>query len=499
MSVEKVKKIIIVGGGSSGWMTAAAAAKLLDTNFCEVQVIESDKIGTVGVGEATIPQIVLFNKLIGLDEDEFLKRTKGTFKLGIEFKDWGGLNQSYFHGFGGLGRDMDGEHFHQYWLRLRDLGKESPVDDYSLSGVAYRENKFMRAFDAGDSPLSGIAHAFHFDAGLYAQYLSEFAQKRGVIRTEGTINKVNQHENGFIKSVVTEDGVEHEADLFIDCSGFRGLLIEETLNTGFEDWSHYLPCDTAVTVPSENVVDPYPYTRSSAQKAGWQWRIPLQHRVGNGHVFCSKFMSEDEATSILLDNLDGPVIGNPRKINFVTGKRKKVWNKNCIAVGLASGFMEPLESTSLHLVQTTISRIFSFFPNKNFDQVDIDEFNRQSDIELERIRDFIILHYHVTNRNDTDFWNYCRTMEVPDSLTQKIEQYKANGRIYRYETELFNENSWFEVMNGQGLRPRGYSPLVDVYSEEKLLSRLNSIKKVIRTSADYMPQHIEYINKYCKS
>ncbi|HSC69471.1 MAG TPA: tryptophan halogenase family protein [Cellvibrio sp.] len=500
MSDARIKKIVIVGGGTAGWMTAAAIAKVLGKDYCQVNLIESEDVGTVGVGEATIPPIQLFNKLLDLDENEFVRRTQGTFKLGIQFVNWTHLGHKYIHAFGDVGKDMDAIQFYHYWLKMSQLELAGELSDYTISGVASDKGKFMRPFDAGNSPLSKIAYAFHFDAGLYAKFLREYAEVRGVTRTEGKI--VDTHlnaDNGFIESVQLESGERISADFFIDCSGFRGVLIEQALKTGYEDWSHWLPCDRAWAVPSENVGDPLPYTRSIAQSAGWQWRIPLQHRTGNGHVFSSKFMAEDEARSILLRSLDGKALAEPRLLKFVTGKRKKVWNKNCLAVGLASGFMEPLESTSIHLIQSTIARLMSFFPNKNFDEEDIEEFNRQSDFEVERIRDFLILHYHATGRNDSDFWNYCRTMSIPDSLTQKIEQFKKNGRIYRNNNEMFNDLSWLEVMHGQGIRPRGYHPLVDRMAPTVIAERLDSIKRVIEKSVDQMPTHAQFIADNCKA
>jgi tryptophan 7-halogenase len=500
MSDNRIEKIVIVGGGTSGWMTAAALAKVLKNDYCQVRLIESEEIGTVGVGEATIPQIQLFNKLLDLDEDEFVRKTQGTFKLGIQFVNWTHIGHKYIHAFGDVGKDMEAIQFYHYWLKMSQLGKAEELGHYTISGVASDNGKFMRPFDAGNSPLSNIAYAFHFDAGLYARFLREYSEARGVMRTEGkVVNTILRADDGFIEAVELESGERVEADFFIDCSGFRGLLIEQALKTGYEDWSHWLPCDRAWAIPCESVGDPIPYTRSTAHAAGWQWRIPLQHRTGNGHVFSSKFMSEDEARSILLGNLDGKPLAEPRLLKFVTGKRKKFWNKNCLAVGLASGFMEPLESTSIHLVQSTIARLMSFFPNKNFDQEDIDEFNRQADFEVEKIRDFLILHYHATERNDSAFWNYCRTMSIPDALAQKIEQFKKNGRIYRNSTEMFSDLSWLEVMHGQGIRPRAYHPLVDRMTKDEIAQRLDSVKRVIDKSVDYMPTHAQFIDEHCKA
>jgi len=497
---ENIKKILIVGGGTAGWMTAAALSKVIDHRFCTVQLVESEDIGTVGVGEATIPIIQIFNKLLDLDEDEFVRKTQGTFKLGIEFVNWTRIGQKYIHAFGDVGKDMDAVQFYHYWLKMAQLGKAEDLGRYTIAGVAAAKGKFMRPFDAGNSPLSNIAYAFHFDAGLYAKFLKEFSEQRGVLRKEGKVVATDlDSTTGFIKSVRLESGESIEADFFIDCSGFRGLLIEDALKTGYDDWSHWLPCDRAWAVPCESAEHLTPYTRSTAHAAGWQWRIPLQHRTGNGHVFSSKFMGEDEARSILLNNLDGKPLAEPKLLRFVTGKRKKIWNKNCLSIGLSSGFMEPLESTSIHLIQSSIGRLMSFFPNKSFDQVDIDEFNRQADFEVEKIRDFLILHYHATERNDSEFWNYCRTMPIPPQLTQKIEQFQKNGRIFRNSNEMFSDLSWLEVMYGQGIRPKAYHPLVDRMSEDEIAMRLESVKSVIDKSVDYMPTHEQFIAANCKA
>jgi tryptophan halogenase len=500
MHDKNIRRIAIVGGGTSGWMTAAALSKLLKPDYCQIRLIESEEIGTVGVGEATIPPIQLFNRLLELDENEFVRKTQGTFKLGIQFVNWKRMGHRYLHAFGDVGQDMEAIQFYHYWLKMSQLGKADELDAYTISGAASARGKFMRPVNAGNSPLSNIAYAFHFDAGLYAKYLREYSEARGLVRTEGkVIHTILNADNGFIEAVQLESGERVEADFFIDCSGFRGLLIEQALKTGYEDWTHWLPCDRAWAVPCESAGDPIPYTRSTAHSAGWQWRIPLQHRIGNGHVFSSQFMGEDEARSILLNNLDGKPLAEPRLLKFVTGKRKKLWNKNCLAIGLASGFMEPLESTSLHLVQSSIARLMSFFPNKNFDQEDIDEFNRQADFEFEKIRDFLILHYHVTERDDSEFWRYCRNMTIPEALTQKIEQFKRNGRIYRNNIEMFNDLSWLEVMHGQGIRPQSYHPLVDRMPLADIQQRLASVKQVIDKSADYMPSHAQFIAEHCKA
>jgi tryptophan halogenase len=497
MPSNRVKDIVIVGGGTAGWMTVAALSKLLSREYT-IRLIESDEISTIGVGEATIPQIKLFNQVLQLDEDDFVKKTQGTFKLGIEFVNWARLGDSYIHGFGGIGQDLGLIPFHHYWLKMAQSGKVSDIGAFSLNTAAAPRGKFMRSVDIGNSPLSNIAYAYHFDAGLYAQYLRHYAEARGVLRTEGKIiNTTLRPADGFIEAVVLESGEKVGGDLFIDCSGFRGLLIEGALHTGYEDWTHWLPCDRAVAVPCAPAGAPTPFTRSTARSAGWQWRIPLQHRTGNGYVFSSKYLSEDEATATLLHNLDGEPLAAPRMLRFTTGRRKKFWNKNCVAIGLSSGFMEPLESTSIHLIQSSIARLISFFPDKNFSQTDIDKYNQQADFEFERIRDFLILHYHATERDDAPFWDYCRAMEVPPELEEKTRIFHGNGRFLREGEELFGIHSWVQVMLGQRIQPRGYHPMVDLLSDAELEEFVGSVKTVLEKCVEAMPMHAEFIAKNC--
>jgi tryptophan halogenase len=479
-------------------MAAATLARFLKDRYCEIELVESDEIGTVGVGEATIPQINIFNRMLAIDENEFVRETQGTFKLGIEFVDWTRLGHRYIHPFGPFGIDMEGVSFHAYWLKYRELEPDSDLHDYSLQAVASKRGKFMRRVDAGNSPLSKIAHAYHFDAGLYARYLRKYAEQRGVKRTEGKIVEVKlRGEDGFIESVTLQGDRRIEADFFIDCSGFRGLLIEQTLKAGFIDWSEWLPCDRALAVPCESVSPLTPYTRSTAHAAGWQWRIPLQHRIGNGHVYSSRFVSDDEAAATLLKNLDGKPLGDPRPLRFLAGRRKRCWIKNCIALGLASGFLEPLESTSIHLVQSGLANFMTLFPNRKFSQAEVDQFNRISTWEYECIRDFLILHYYATERTDSPFWNYCRSMNIPDSLKHKLAIFRDHGRVFRENNELFNDTSWFAVMIGQNVPTQSYDPLVDALTEDEIRQRMHSIHRAIATSADQMPTHEEYIAKNC--
>ncbi len=492
-----IKTIVIVGGGTAGWMAAASFARFLPQHY-RIRLVESEDIGTVGVGEATIPQIRLFNNALGLDENDFIRATRGTFKLGIQFVDWLRKGHSYIHAFGPVGRALGLLSFHQYWLRYRALGGTKSIDAFSLNACAALGNKFERQSKTSSAVLPELVHAFHFDAALYAAYLRKYAEARGVVRTEGTIERVQlAPENGFISCVTLEDGREIAGDLFVDCSGFRGLIIEQTLKVGFDDWSGWLPCDRALAVPCERTGTLPPYTRATARGAGWQWRIPLQHRTGNGYVYCSEFLSDDEARATLLSNLDGPPLADPRQLRFTAGKRKRIWDRNCVALGLASGFLEPLESTSIHLVQSGIARLLQFLPNRSIEQVDIDEFNRQSAFELERIRDFLILHYHSVERSDTPFWNECRTMQIPSELQDKLMLFRSHGRIVRHNDELFTEMGWLQVMLGQGIVPQSYHPLADQLSEGELGEFMNTIEALIEREVGAMPGHAQFIAQHC--
>lgn len=495
----RFKKIVIVGGGTAGWMAAAASIKLLGANY-SVQLIESDDIGTVGVGEATIPPIIAFNKLLGFDEADFMRKTQATFKVGIEFMNWGTLGKSYIHPFGYYGLNIDSLHFYNYWLKLNKQGLSADVGEFCLAIQASRQNKFMLPVKAPNSPLSQILYAYHFDAGLYAKYLRDYSESKGVIRIENEVTKVNlRPEDGFIESILLKDGSLVEGDLFIDCSGFKGLLIEQALKTGYDDWGHLLLCDTAIAVQSEKLSPLPPYTRSTAHAAGWQWKIPLQQRTGNGHVFSSRFMSDDEAHSILMNNLEGNPINEPRVIRFKTGARRKFWNKNCVAIGLSSGFIEPLESTSIHLIQKSLSTLFELFPTSEFNQVDIDKYNDKLQTDLLLIRDFILLHYKLNNRNDSEFWRHCQKMPIPDTLTKKMQLFENTGRIFRENNELFGIESWFSVMEGQGLIPRHYNPLVDSVTNDDLIRMTENIRSTISSAVDQIPTHEKFIEKYCRA
>lgn len=478
-------------------MAATALSKTIGRQL-NIRLIESDEIGIVGVGEATIPAIRLFNALAQIDEDEFIRATQATFKLGIQFQDWGRLGQTYMHAFGQFGQSLGLLEFFQYWLRAKEEGIGGNFWDYSLNETAARAGKFARLPVIPNTKLEGVTYAFHFDAGLYARYLRGVAEKRGVTRTEGKITSVQQRsEDGFVEAVTLESGEVVEGELFIDCSGFRGLLIEQTLGAGYEDWSKWLPCDRAIAVPCENSATLRPYTQSIAHTAGWQWRIPLQHRTGNGHVFCSEFMSEDEATSILLANLEGKALADPRMLRFTTGMRRKFWDKNVVALGLSSGFMEPLESTSIHLIQNGIAKLLSLFPDRNFDPSAIAEYNRKCTFDYERIRDFIILHYFANKRTDSPFWLRCQQMAIPDTLQTKLDLFRSTGRIFREHEELFIEIGWFQVLTGQGIEPESYHPLADAISSDQLAQFLGDLRKIIGNAAARLPRHEEFIARNC--
>ena len=496
MRDDRIRKVVIVGGGTAGWMAAAAISKIFgELPDLRIELVESDEIGTVGVGEATIPQITLFNSLLEIDESEFVRETNATYKLGIEFVDWTHIGHRYVHPFGFYGLDMKGIEFHHHWLKGRSLGDDTPLDDYSLGVVAGLQQRFTHPRpDQPNSPLSKIGYAFQFDASLYARYLRGIAEAHGVVRTEGRIVDVVQDGgSGFVEAVLLQDGSRVEGELFIDCSGFRGLLIEQTLKSGFEDWSKWLPCDRAMAVPCESSGDMQPLTRSTAQKAGWQWRIPLQHRTGNGYVYSSAHISDDEAAATLMANLDGAPLADPRPLRFTAGHRRKPWVKNVVALGLAGGFLEPLESTSIHLVQSGIARLMTLFPTLDFDPLEVDRFNAQTVREYVDIRDFLVLHYKATKRDDSAFWDYCRALDPPEGLAYKLDMFRRGGRIFREHEELFTETSWLAVMVGQGIEANRYHPAADLLADEETLRRLAHIREVVARTAQMMPTQADFL------
>jgi tryptophan 7-halogenase len=492
---QTIKKVVILGGGTAGWMTAALLKKVLG-EIVVIELVESEEIGRIGVGEATIPPIRHFNEVLGINEFEFIRETKASIKLAIKFENWRVNGESYFHTFGAAGKAMAFCPFHHYWLRAKKLGDRSSLWDYDLNYLCAKENKFS-IIQAKD-PIFDMLYAYHFDAGLYAAFLRKYSEGLGVLRAEGKVKQVEINNNsGDIEALVLESDNKITGDLFIDCSGLRGLLIQEKLNTGYDDWSHWLPCDRAVAIPSERLPETLPYTRSIAHSAGWQWRIPLQHRNGNGLVYSSQYLSDDEAKNLLEKNLETRAIGEPNLIRFKTGRRLKQWNRNVIAIGLSSGFLEPLESTSIHLIQSAIVRLIKFFPHYGISEANRNEYNRLSKIEFEQIRDFIILHYHVNEREDSQFWRDLRGMEVPETLSIKIKLFSENGKIYHEQDNLFSDSSWLQVMLGQGIYPKDYHPIANNISEEKLKEMLTNIKTIKTSPLAQLTSHDEFINTIC--
>jgi len=500
MSDSHIRRVVIVGGGTAGWMTAALLAQAFGSQL-QIQLIESSEIGIVGVGEATIPQIRHVSKFLGIDEDELLKASRGTIKLAVQFNDWHRIGDSYLHAFSDIGLPLGLAGFQHYWLRSRRENPDAPdLWAYSINAQAANLNRFARMDKVGDSPLTGVRYAYHFDATRFGQLLRRHAEQRGVVRTEGKVVDVALREiDGFIESVRLESGETIAGDLFIDCSGFRGLLIEGALKTGYDSWQHWLPCDRAVVIASEHGNTIRPYTQASAQKAGWQWRIPLQHLDSNGHIYCSRHVSDDEATATLLSHLEGPALGEPRQLRFHTGMRKQVWNRNCIAMGLASGFIEPLESTSIHLMQSAVGRLLTMFPDKNFDPSLVAEYNRKTRFEYERTRDFIALHYNATERDDTEFWRQCATMTLPEGLAHRIELFRNSGHIFRDGEELFTEMGWLQVLIGQGIVPKRYHALADALPKARLDEFLGNIRTLVSRAVATMPGHAEFIARHFKA
>jgi tryptophan 7-halogenase len=490
---KPIKRIVIAGGGTAGWMVAAALSKTLG-RVLDIKLVESDEIGTVGVGEATIPTIVTFHRLLEINEQEFMAATQGTFKLGIGFENWRDIGQNYIHSFGITGKDHWTAGFQHFWLKGRERGLAGDYGDYCLELKASLASKFAHL------PRGGMNYAFHIDASLYAKYLRTFSERFGAQRIEGKIVEVKTDpESGFITAIRLDSGSDIEGDLFIDCTGFRGLLIGQALHVGYEDWSHWLYCDSAVAAQTASVGPALPYTRSIARDAGWQWRIPLQHRVGNGMVYCSRYIGDDQAKQALLANVEGKVLTEPRVIKFRPGQRRQVWRKNCVAMGLASGFIEPLESTSIHLISRGVTRLMQMFPAAGIKQSDVDEYNAQANWEIEHIRDFIVLHYHVTNRQDTPFWRACRAMEIPPSLQHRIDLFRETARVFRAPNELFAENSWIQVMLGQGIMPEQHHQTADLMGDAELSQFLDGIKSSVDKTVMQLPSHQTYVEQYCKA
>jgi tryptophan halogenase len=497
-----IERIVILGGGTAGWMAAAALARALTKSGASICVVESDEIGTIGVGEASVPGLQAFNAFLGLDQREFMRSCQATFKLGIEFVDWGALGRRYMHSFTGYGLAAGSRQFHRLFQRhalaRESRGEATSFDDYNLGAMAGRSRRFSLPTDAAPPRAGLLNYAFHFDAALYARHLRNFAEQRGVQRQEGKVVSARQNpESGFIEDVTLADGRCIAGEFFIDCSGFKGVLIEGVLRSGYEEWSRWLPCDRAIALQSSNEEPPAPFTRSTAQSAGWVWRIPLQHRVGNGYVYSSSHLDDDAAEQQLRLRLQDNALSEPRRIRFVTGKRRRIWDKNCLSLGLAAGFLEPLESTSIHLIQTALLRLISLFPDRRFERAEIDTFNRQTDEEYCDIRDFIITHYKLTSRQDSEFWRQCGAMEVPERVGHILEFFAATGRLTTRPEQLFTTQSWLAILYGQGNLPRGYDPLLAPMPESDLEREMTHVHEQLRHAVHSMPDHAQFVSHYC--
>jgi len=495
MNDRQIRSVVIVGGGTAGWMAAAGLAKSLEGMGIRIRLIESGQIGSIGVGEATIPPLMDFIRQLGIAEDELVRDVKATYKLGIGYHDWTRPGHFYFHPFGPTGPGIGSIPFPAYWLKMFLAGKAAPLEEYSIQAVAATQGRFTRPVHAPNTPLNKITYALHFDASSFARYLRGFAEARGVQRTEGEVRRVSlRQQDGFVESVTLESGESISADLFVDCSGFRGLLIEGALETGYEDWSHWLPCDRALVVHSERAEAPDPYTLVTARDAGWQWRIPLQHRDGNGYVYSGAFTSNDVVEGTLLANLGGRPLGTPKALRFTPGRRRKAWNRNVVALGLAAGFLEPLEATGIHLIQRGIAMLLKFFPDRDFATADVDRYNRMLEFEFSRVRDFLLMHYTQTERSGA-FWEHCRAIPLTDSLLEKIELFRSHGRILREDTELFPVISWLSVMVGQNIIPRRYDPLVDSLDPHKIQAKLEELRTGIKGCVESMPSHWDFVHR----
>ena len=495
MHSEPIKNIVIVGGGTAGWMTGAALANKLPKNAYNICLIESDAIGTVGVGESTLPHIKQFNESLGIDEREFIQATNATIKLGIQFQNWGKINDEYMHPFSEIGHVTQGIDFHHYWLKSKAMGENISLDDYSVVAMAAKAKRFAPPNQNKQSMLSSYAYSYHIDATAYAAYLRQYAEKKAVKRIEGKVTDIiKADDDGFIDSVILDNGEKVAADLFIDCSGFSALLIEKSLNIPFTDWSHWLPTDSAVVVQSERDIDLNPYTIATARSAGWQWQIPLQHRMGNGHVYSRSYVSDEDAFDTLMSSLPGKAITEPRILRFKAGCREKAWHKNCVAIGLSSGFLEPLESTSIFLIQIAITKLIEFFPNKDFHQAAITQYNQTMSHHYIQIRNFIILHYHATQRNDSDFWHYCREMSIPDELQHLLSLFKEGGRVDRTQFGI-----WPAVCIGQGVIPEQYDARIDNLPYDKIQQYMNNYRMQVQHAVNTLPSIDNYLLQVMKS
>ena len=487
----RIRRIVIAGGGTAGWMAAAAIARTMG-HTVDLTLVESEAIGTIGVGESTIPPLVTYNRLLGIDEAEFMRATQATFKLGIQFDNWKTPQSSYFHSFGITGKDHWAAGFQHFWLHAKERGHHQPYDDYCLELIAAREGKFAHL------PGDRMNYAYQLDSGLYAAFLRKLAEADGTKRVEGRIARVDlDGESGDVAALVLDNGTRIEGDLFLDCTGFRALLIEGALHAGHDDWTHWLPCDSAIAVQTESVGPAVPFTRAMAHDAGWQWRIPLQHRVGNGIVWCSRYLSREAALERLLGNVEGKVLTEPNHLKFGAGARRRQWHRNVVAIGLSGGFMEPLESTSIHLIQRAVIRLLRMMPLARVSDRDRAEFNDQQMQDMEQIRDFLILHYHVTDRRDSPFWRQCASMPIPDTLRQKIELFRETGRVFRRNEELFAENSWVQVMMGQGITPQSWHPVAAKLRDDELGRFLSGIREDVANTVARLPRHADYVAHHC--
>jgi tryptophan halogenase len=494
---QRIGKVVVLGGGTAGWMSTAVLRRVLGETV-EIELVESEDIGIVGVGEATIPPIQHVNAVLGLDEAEFLRETRSTIKLAIRFENWRVQGEQYYHTFGAPGVRQAFCHFHHFWTRAQQAGHETNLWDYDLNFLCSEAGKFAKL--EAQNAIWELNYAYHFDAGLYGQYLRKYSEQRGVRRTEGLVEQVQlDPESGHVRALQLLGGRVVEGDFFIDCSGIRGLLIQQKLGVGFEDWGHWLPCDRAMAVPSERFAETLPFTRAIAHRAGWQWRIPLQHRNGNGLVYSSRHCGDDEAADILMNNLDSEALDEPRIIRFRTGRTRKQWFRNVVAVGLSSGFLEPLESTSIYLIQSAITRLIHLFPHAGVTPELIDEYNRQSQTEYELIRDFIIMHYWLNERDDSTFWRDLRSMDVPERLMEKVALFRANGTLVQDHLDIFREASWLQVMLGQGVVPQDYHPLADSLTVEQLRDKLAKTKQAKMQPLEKLPSHDEFLKMFCQT
>jgi tryptophan halogenase len=497
---EAIKKIVIVGGGTTGWMAAGSLTKFIADKNISVTLIESPNIGTIGVGEATIPNIVAFNKTIGIDEVELIKETQATFKLGIKFDNWYKESSTFFHPFADYGLQIEGIEFHHYVNRMKSEGIDVNMQDYCFATTLASLDNFAQPNPNPQTPLADYSYAYHLDAALYAKFLQKFSVKKGIQHISANVCDVNlNNDSGFIESVTLEDGRKIEADLFLDCSGFKGVLINGAMNIGLTDLSKYLPCDRAVAVQTELVGAPTPYTIATGRDSGWQWRIPLQHRMGNGYIYSSQFCDNQSAQDQLLANVEGKAINDVRQFNLPLGARKVIWHKNCFSLGLAAGFLEPLESLGLSLIQTALSKLYTFFPDMSFNEHDIAEVNRLHNVELERAVDFLVMHYKLSKRTDTEFWRYCQDMPIPDSLAHKIEVYKSQGQVIMYDHESFEQASWLSMYNGFNVVPKRYDIRAKNMSSDIIMRNLNQMKDSMASAAKQAMSHQDFINKHCKA